>query len=89
MAVDGFSANPWGLHNVHGNVWEWTEDCWSDSNTGNPGDGSPRTDRDCSGRIERGGSWFNDPSFLRAANRVWNAPDGRSNGTGFRVARTL
>ena len=57
VPVDSFAANPWGLYQVHGNVWEWTEDCWNDSNTGNPGNGSARTNGDCSRRVLRGGSW--------------------------------
>jgi formylglycine-generating enzyme required for sulfatase activity len=63
--VDSFEANRWGLFNVHGNVWEWTEDCWNDSNKGNPGNGLPRTSGDCTRRIFRGGSWTNCWSSAR------------------------
>jgi formylglycine-generating enzyme required for sulfatase activity len=87
--VDSFAANPWGLYNVHGNVWEWTEDCANDSNTGNPTDGHARATGDCTRRVLRGGSWFNSPQMLRSAVRVWNYPDFRSIDTGFRVARML
>jgi len=54
QCVDSFEPNSWGLHNVQGNIWEWTEDCWNDSNTGNPGDGRERTG-DCP-EFERGPS---------------------------------
>ncbi|MGH6814462.1 MAG: SUMF1/EgtB/PvdO family nonheme iron enzyme [Hyphomicrobiaceae bacterium] len=87
VRVDGFDANPWGLFNVHGNVWEWTEDCWNEGHTDHPGDGAARTDGDCSRRVLRGGSWGNEPQSLRAACR--HGDDGRDNLVGFRVARTL
>jgi formylglycine-generating enzyme required for sulfatase activity len=89
MPVDSFAPNPWGLYNVHGNVADWTQDCWNDSNIGNPGDGSPRLSGDCSRRVRRGGSWASFPSMLRSAERAWDSTDLRSNGIGFRVARTL
>jgi formylglycine-generating enzyme required for sulfatase activity len=89
VAVDNFEANPWGLFNVHGNVWEWTEDCWNDSNQGNPGDGSPRTMGDCGRRVVRGGSWSYNPQVLRSADRSWVSTVIRYDDVGFRLARTL
>jgi len=87
--VDSFEPNPWGLYNVHGNVWEWTEDCWNESNTGNPGDGRARTTGDCSDRVVRGGSWNLNPHFLRSAVRYWRPANSRYTDRGFRLARTL
>jgi formylglycine-generating enzyme required for sulfatase activity len=87
--VDSFEPNPWGLYNVHGNVWEWTQDCWNDSNTGNAGDGKARTSGDCVRRVVRGGAWISTPGDLRAARRSGSAADNRSVIVGFRVARTL
>ncbi len=89
VRVDSFRPNPWGLYNVHGNVWDWTDDCWNESNAGNPGDGSVRTTGDCNWRVARGGAWNYSPGYLRSAFRYWNLPDNRSGVQGFRVVRTL
>ena len=89
MPVDSFEANPWGLYNVHGNVWDWTEDCWNDSNLGNPGNGGVRITGDCSRRVVRGGSWISGPQNLRAALRSRDPSVGRYYILGFRVRRTL
>ena len=68
--VGSFSANAFGLHDVHGNVWEWVEDCWHGDYVGAPTDGSARTSGgDCSSRVLRGGSWFSNPGFVRSAYR--------------------
>ena len=83
-----FGANGWGLHDVLGNVWEWTEDCWNDSYAGAPSDGDAREYGDCGVRVLRGGSWASRPSDLRAAFRFWDSGDRYYDG-GFRVARTL
>ena len=87
--VGSFPPNPFGLHDMHGNVREWVEDCWNDSYRGAPSDGSAWVEGNCDRRVVRSGSWFNNPSSLRAAFRGWGATDGRYGGVGFRIARTL
>jgi formylglycine-generating enzyme required for sulfatase activity len=89
VPVDSFAANPWGLFNVHGNVWEWVQDCRNANYNGAPLDGAAWTTGDCSSRTLRGGSWDNNPGLLRSANRDRNTPDTRMDDVGFRVARTL
>lgn len=90
--VGSFQPNGFGLHDVLGNVWEWTEDCWVEDYSDAANDGSAkRSDSDdCSSRVMRGGSWGNSASFLRSANRGWPLP-GRENHPriGFRVARSV
>ena len=87
LAVESFQPNPWRLYQVHGNVWEWVEDCWHDSYAGAPADGTAFTAVDCRVHVVRGGSWFNVPRLLRAAFRLGNV--NRGNRFGFRVGRTL
>jgi formylglycine-generating enzyme required for sulfatase activity len=89
VAVDSFIPNAWGLYNVHGNVWEWTEDCWNEKNAGNPGDGTARLSGDCSLRVVRGASFNNAPHTLRAARREREPVASRLVTFGFRVARTF
>ena len=84
-----FSANSFGLYDMHGNVWEWTQDCWNDSYSGAPKNGSAWTSGDCSRRVVRGGSWNDIPRYLRSADRIWLGTSDREYSGGFRVARTL
>ena len=88
--VAGKQANAFGLHDMHGNVWEWVEDCWHDNYNGAPTDGSAWT-TNCTNnrRVRRGGSWSSGPAVLRSANRSWFAPELRDVDAGFRLARTL
>ena len=80
--------NAFGLHDMHGNVWEWTEDCWNENYNGAPSDGSVWSAGDCSRRVLRGGSWLLDPQFLRSAFRNWSSASSRLYLLGFRVSRT-
>ena len=89
LPVYSFSANHWGLYNVHGNVMEWTLDCLHVDYAGAPTDGSAWTKGDCSLRALSAGNWDSPPSYLRAASRFWIDPDWRYVGAGFRLARTL
>ncbi len=89
MPVDSFAPNPWGVYQVHGNIWEWTEDCWNNSYSAAPGDGSAWKAGDCKSRVVRGGSWVSGPLALRSAYRGWFPADSRSYSPGFRVGRAL
>ena len=88
--VGTFAPNAFGLYDVHGNVWEWGEDCWHGDYGGAPSDGTAWTrGGDCGRRVLRGGSWISDPRNLRSANRNWGTTGGRGGFAGFRVSRTL
>ena len=87
--VGSFQANAFGLHDMSGNVWEWTEDCWNANHNGAPSDGGARTSGECGLRVLRGGSWYFYPRGLRSAYRDGGTSVFRVNGVGFRVARTL
>ena len=81
-----FDPNPWGLHDLHGNLWEWVQDCQSDDHQGASGDGAARTDGDCQQRMLRGGGWSSSPDVIRAAVREWSDWTLRTSVVGFRVA---
>ena len=85
----GYSPNRFGLYDMLGNVWEWTEDCWNASYAGAPTDGTAWLTGDCVQRVSRGGSWSTVPRFARSAARNKNSADQRDNLTGFRLARSL
>jgi formylglycine-generating enzyme required for sulfatase activity len=89
ISVESLAPNPWGLYQVHGNINEWTEDCWHGNYVGAPIDGSAWPSTDCDFRVNRGGAWNNAPESLRAAVRNEDSPDYRTSSLGFRVARTL
>ena len=91
VPVGSLPANPWGLYEMAGNVWEWAEDCWHDNYQNAPIDGSAWSNDaggDCARRVLRGGSWFDYPRLLRSAGRDWNNADGADGGVGIRLART-
>ena len=87
--VGSFAPNAFGLYDMHGNVYEWVEDCWNGSYADAPSDGGARLSGDCAKRVLRGGSWYVDPRYLRAAARNGSTAGYRNSGDGFRVARTL
>jgi formylglycine-generating enzyme required for sulfatase activity len=85
VPVGSLPANGWGLHEMHGNVREWVADVHRPYSLTSASSGGSVADR----RIQRGGSWFNDPRFVRSAFRIGNSPGNRDSDAGFRLARTL
>ncbi len=88
--VGRFKSNQYGLSDMLGNVWEWTQDCWHENYNNAPGDGSAWLDKDggnCDRRVVRGGSWLNVPQLLRSANRSRDITDVSNSDLGFRIAR--
>lgn len=101
IASGTFAPNAWGLHDVHGNIFEWTEDCWHESYNKAPANGSAWVDyedddfgetelaKNCRQRVLRGGSWSGRALDLRLGYRAKNAADFKSIFIGFRVVREL
>ena len=87
--VGTFLPNSFGLYDMHGNAWQWLEDCWHETYERAPSDGSAWVSGDCGSRVNRGGSWGWGPPALRAAARSSDAADHRWDAYGIRVARTL
>jgi sulfatase modifying factor 1 len=87
--VGSFKANSFGLNDMLGNVFQWTEDCWHTDYNGAPIDGSARSDGDCSEHELRGGSWFSTPAYVRASYRNHFAADYRTSSVGIRLVRDI
>lgn len=89
LDVGSLPKNTFGLYDMHGNVWEWVEDCYRDSYGDAPTDGSAVTIADCPLHILRGGAWNYQPQYLRSAYRYATPPGVRMENAGLRVARNL
>ncbi len=88
--VVSFKANPWGLYNMQGNVWEWVQDCFHENYNGAPENGTAWLNDDggdCYNRVLRGGGWISRPSALRSVKRNWHHIDVADYATGFRLAQ--
>lgn len=87
-----FEANPWGLHDMLGNAWEWTDDCVHADMSKAPTDGRAwlaEDDGNCERRVPRGGSWVSGTDWVRAAAQAGDWAYYHSQLLGFRVALTV
>jgi formylglycine-generating enzyme required for sulfatase activity len=87
--VGSFPPNPLGLHDMNGNVSEWTGDCWNANHRGAAEDGAARTSGDCSRRVTRSGSWYYIPKLMAASARARYPATLWSYTIGLRVVREL
>lgn len=81
--------NPWGLYDMHGNVWEWVQDRWHENCSNSPSDGSAWEDKEDSHRVSRGGSWYCDAFLCRSDSRFRRDPENHISNLGFRLLREL
>lgn len=88
-SIGSFAANPFGLQDTAGNVWEWVQDCWHDNYQGAPKDSSVWGENTCDLRVVRGGSWNGGPVGVRSAARGWTPPGDRGVNIGFRLAQDI
>lgn len=89
VPVDTFQPNPFGLYQMHGNIWEWVQDSWHGNYDGAPVDGSAWVEKKVSPYVVRGGSWNYAPFMLRGAARHAEIQYSRNYYRGFRLARTF
>ena len=91
IPVASFKANSFGLYDMHGNVWEWVQDCWHSNYDGAPSDGSAweGTDSACERHVMRGGTWHGAVDYMRSAYRFRYPREIRTGGLGFRLALSL
>lgn len=87
--VGSFPPNPWGIHDMHANIWEWTADCWNPNHDGAPDDGSVRSEGECAKRVVRSGSWYYYPKLAHSQSRDKFAADLFSYNIGIRTVREL
>jgi formylglycine-generating enzyme required for sulfatase activity len=88
-SVGSFPPNSFGLHDTHGNLWEWVQDCYKKNYEGLPSDGSAWQPSVCRSRVLRGGSWRDGTKLVRSATRNYYPQSSPHPRYGFRVARTL
>ena len=89
--VGSYKPNAWGLYDMSGNVWEWTEDCWHPDYTGAPATSAAWLEADegeCTRRVNRGGGWGNHPRTIRTSTRDADSVDSVGDALGFRVVRS-
>ncbi|WP_020394300.1 SUMF1/EgtB/PvdO family nonheme iron enzyme [Thiolinea disciformis] len=83
-----FDSNGYGLKDMHGNVFEWVQDCYHGSYDKAPKNGGVWQEDSCEKRVLRGGSWGSKPRSARSAIRFWFVPTDRDFNIGFRISRT-